>query len=138
MTYLLDTCVVSDFARGTQPVHARLLATAPSAIALSSITVLEVEYGLALRPALARRLGKVMDALFDSVTILPFEQEDARQAAALRAELRRTGLPIGAYDLLIGATALRRGLTLVTSNTAEFAHVEGLPLEDWRSPRPTQ
>jgi len=136
MTYLLDTCVVSDFVRGTQPVQSRLLATAPSVIALSSITVLEVEYGLARRPVLARRLRKVMHALFESVTILPFDREDAMQAAALRAELKRKGLPVGAYDLLIGATALRRGLTLVTSNTAEFAHVEGLPLEDWRSTRP--
>ena len=136
MTYLLDTCVVSDFARGQQPVQSRLLATAPSAIALSSITVLEVEYGLALRPVVARRLRKVLSALFDSVTILPFDREDAIRAAALRAELKRQGLPVGAYDLLIGATALRRGLTLVTSNTAEFSHVEGLPLEDWRSTRP--
>jgi tRNA(fMet)-specific endonuclease VapC len=136
MTYLLDTCVVSDFARGQQPVQSRLLANAPSAIALSSVTVLEVEYGLALRPVLARRLRKVIDALFESVTILPFDREDAMQAAALRAELKRQGLPVGAYDLLIGATALRRGLTLVTSNTAEFEHVEGLPLEDWRSTRP--
>jgi tRNA(fMet)-specific endonuclease VapC len=134
MTYLLDTCVVSDFARGLQPVHARLLATPPSAIALSSVTLLEVEYGLALRPALARRLRQVMDALFDSVTIVPFGREEALQAAAVRAGLKRKGLPVGAYDLLIGATALRHGLTLVTSNTAEFAHLEGLTLEDWRSP----
>jgi tRNA(fMet)-specific endonuclease VapC len=98
--------------------------------------VLEVEYGLALRPVLARRLRKVMDALFESVTILPFDREDAMQAAALRAELKRKRFPVGAYDLLIGATALRRGLTLVTSNTAEFSHVERLPLEDRRSTRP--
>jgi tRNA(fMet)-specific endonuclease VapC len=48
------------------------------------------------------------------------------------AELRRKGRPIGAYDLLIGATALRRGLVLVTSNTDQFAHGDSLILEDWR------
>jgi tRNA(fMet)-specific endonuclease VapC len=136
MTYLLDTCVVSDFARGTRPVLSRLVAIEPSAIAVSSITVLEVEYGLALRPAVARRLRSVMDALFSSVTILSFERADAMQAAAVGADLKRKGLLVGAYDLLIGAIALRRGLTLVTSNTAEFADVEGLALEDWRAPRP--
>ncbi|HEY3380772.1 MAG TPA: type II toxin-antitoxin system VapC family toxin [Vicinamibacterales bacterium] len=137
MTYLLDTCVVSDFVRGDQPVLSRIQATAPSAIAVSAITVLEVEYGLALRPALARRLRAVVTAFFDAVTVLPLEREDALQAAALRADLKRKGLPVGAYDLLIGATALRRGLTLVTSNTAEFRHIGDLALVDWRGRPPS-
>ena len=133
MNYLLDTCVVSDFARGTEPVLSRLRATPPSAIAVSVVTVMEVRYGLLLRPALGRKLAKVVDALFDSVTVLPFERKDADEAARLRAELKRKGFPVGAYDLLIGATALGRGLVLVTSNTREFARCESLVVEDWRS-----
>jgi tRNA(fMet)-specific endonuclease VapC len=132
VNYLLDTSVVSDFVRGTEPVLWRLRATSPSAIAVSVVTVMEVQYGLLLRPSLGRKLAKVVDALFDSVTVLPFERKDADEAARLRAELKRKGRPIGAYDLLIGATALRRGLVLVTSNTGEFAHCESLVLEDWR------
>lgn len=134
MTYLLDTCLISDFARGVPPVVARLVATPPSATAISAITVMEVEFGLLLRPGVARRLRRVLDALFASTTVVPFDREDAAEAARLRAELRRKGRPVGAYDLLIAATALRRELVLVTSNTAEFAHCEGLALEDWRGP----
>jgi tRNA(fMet)-specific endonuclease VapC len=133
MKYLLDTCVVSDFVRGVGPVQARLRSTAPPLVAISVVTVLEVRFGLLLRPAVARRLSKVVDGLFGAATVLPFETEDAERAASLRADLRRKGLPIGAYDLLIGATALRRDLVLVTSNTAEFEHCEGLVLEDWRA-----
>ncbi len=55
-------------------------------------------------------------------------------AAQLRASLNSQGTPIGAYDLLIAACALRRGLTIVTHNAREFARVGGLGLEDWRGP----
>ncbi len=133
MKYLLDTCLISDFARGVPPVLSKLQATPPSAIAISVVTVMEVDYGLLLRPGLARRLRRVLDALFASSTVLPFERDDAAEAARLGAQLRRKGLPVGAYDLLIAATAMRRDLILVTSNTTEFRHCESLILEDWRT-----
>ena len=37
-------------------------------------------------------------------------------------------------DLFIASTALVHGLTLVTHNTKDFAHVPGLTLEDWLVP----
>ena len=47
--------------------------------------------------------------------------------------LEKAGTPICAYDLLIAGQALRRGLTVVTANTAEFGRVAGLSWEDWTS-----
>jgi tRNA(fMet)-specific endonuclease VapC len=69
--------------------------------------------------------------LSGSVGVLAFQEEDATRAGELRADLERAGTPIGPYDLLIAAQALRTGSTLVTSNTAEFARVAGLRWEDW-------
>src|SRR3989442_10721715 len=43
----------------------------------------------------------------------------------LRATLEAAGTPIGPYDLLIAAQALRSGATLVTANVSEFARVSG-------------
>jgi tRNA(fMet)-specific endonuclease VapC len=37
-------------------------------------------------------------------------------------------------DLMLAATALVRGLTIVTHNTRHFAKVPGLNLEDWTVP----
>jgi hypothetical protein len=51
-------------------------------------------------------------------------------AGAIRAELERSGTPIGAYDTLIAGQAVRRGLTQVTANVAEFDRVAGLRWED--------
>jgi tRNA(fMet)-specific endonuclease VapC len=129
--YLLDTNVLSDFARGERAVMARLRQEAPSQLAVSVITEMEVEHGLARHPNLAPRVRQAMRMLLDTISILPFEREDARVAAQLRASLNSQGTPIGAYDLLLAACALRRGLEIVTHHAREFARVGGLGLEDW-------
>ncbi len=132
MRYLLDTCVVSDFTRGHPQVLARIKAASPDDIAVTTMTVMEVEYGLRLNEALERKLRPVIQAFFQSVLVLPYEEGDALASAAVRAALKKQGKPIGAYDILIAGCALSRGLTLVTSNTGEFARVQGLALENWR------
>ena len=132
MNFLLDTCVLSDFGRGDASTLARMKATPPALIAVSSITAMEIEFGLALDLVRARRLAPVMHALLAAVTILPYETEDARATATLRASLRKKGRPIGAYDALIAGCALARGLVLVTSNEREFGRVSGLRMETWR------
>ena len=80
----------------------------------------------------ARRLA----AFFaDPLELIAFDSEDARVAGEIRAELQAIGTPIGAYDLLIASQALRRKLTLVTANAAEFARVRGLKWKDWAAAR---
>jgi tRNA(fMet)-specific endonuclease VapC len=130
--YLLDTCALSDFARGQAQVLARIKGMPPEALAVTTVTVTEVEYGLRLNAALERRLRPVMEAFFRSVHVLPYDEDDARGTASVRAALKVRGQPIGAYDALIAGSALARGLVLITSHTDEFARVEGLTLEDWR------
>jgi tRNA(fMet)-specific endonuclease VapC len=132
--YLLDTNVLSDFARGEPAVMARLRQEAPPQLAVSVITEMEIEYGLARNPELSPRLCEAMRMLLNTISVLPFEREDARVAAQLRASLNSQGTPIGAYDVLLAACALRRGLQIVTHNAREFARVGGLGIEDWHSP----
>jgi len=130
--FLLDTNVVSDFVRGESVVASRLRATRPEEIAVSSVTVMEITYGLALAPARARWLRPVIDALLGAVELLPLSVEDARAAGAVRAALRRRGRPVGPYDLLLAGCALARGLVFVTANSREFVRIAGLVVDDWR------
>jgi tRNA(fMet)-specific endonuclease VapC len=132
MKYLLDTCTVSDFVKGQPNVLARVKATSPTLIAVSTLTRLEVDYGHALNTERARKLAPVLDAFFSTVATLPFDEADAQAAAAIRAALKTKGRPIGAYDVLIAGTGLARGLVVVTSNVSEFKRVSGLQVEDWR------
>jgi len=65
------------------------------------------------------------------LTIIPFDEADAVEAADIRARLTRAGRPIGPYDLLIAAQARRRNAPLVTFNRREFERVPGLMVTDW-------
>jgi tRNA(fMet)-specific endonuclease VapC len=130
--FLLDTNVVSDFVRGEPHVQRRLRDTPPENVAVSAVTVMEVEYGLALVPSRARHLRPVIDALFGAVELLPWTVGDARASGSVRAALRRRGRPIGPYDVLLAGSALARGLVFVTANAREFARVGGLVVENWR------
>lgn len=132
MKYLLDTCTVSDFVKGQANVLARIKATAPSLIAVSVVTRMEIEYGLLLNPERAKKLVPLMDSFLGSITTLALSEADAQAAAGIRAALQRQGQPIGAYDTLIAGCGLARGLIVVTSNVGEFQRVSGLVVENWR------
>ena len=134
MKFLLDTTVIGDFTRGIEPVLDRLKRTPKGDVAICTVTVMEIEYGLKLNPARARKIEPMIRSLLNDVRELPFAHEDAQAAAAVRAALAKRGTPIGPYDVMIGGTALRHGLTLVTSNGDEFERISGLSVEDWRSP----
>ena len=62
MKYLLDTNVLSDFARGERAVMARLRQEAPPQLAVSVITEMEVEYGLGPVYKVAKRKHRRMAA----------------------------------------------------------------------------
>jgi tRNA(fMet)-specific endonuclease VapC len=130
--YLLDTNVISDFVRGDRRVLSRVKSARPDVLAVSTVTVMEIEYGLALQSTRARKLRPLLEALIGSIAVLPFTVADAAASASARAALRRHGRPIGPYDVLLAGSALSRGLVLVTANSDEFARVEGLTVENWR------
>ena len=84
--------------------------------------------------SLRRRENEEKIAIFITsgcIQLIPFDEGDASAAATIRAKLRQSGEPIGPYDLLIAAQALRRRATLITANTSEFIRVAGLVVTDW-------
>lgn len=62
-----------------------------------------------------------------------FDDVCAEAYGDIRAELRRRGEPISANDLMIAATALAHGYTLVTHDISDFGRVPGLMIEDWEA-----
>jgi len=88
MQYLLDTCVISDFIKGEPGTQTRFQQTLLTEIALSSITVMELRYGLALNPQRAHKIEPVILGLIASVSVLPFTSAEAGQASHIRALLK--------------------------------------------------
>lgn len=132
MNYLLDTCVVSDFVKGDLHTLNHIKQLSPSMIAISSITLHELKYGLALDHKRAAKISEIIHDFLAPIHILNFSQGDAEAAASIRAQLKQQGRPIGSYDILIAGTALHHKLVLVTSNVKEFSRVDNLKLENWR------
>lgn len=132
MLYLLDTCAVSDFAKGEPNTLARLKAVSPFEVSISSLTLMEIRYGMAINPQRVAKIRQVIEDFLVSVTIIPFAQKEADEAALIRSILKAQGKPIGSYDLLIAATAKIHNLKLITSNLSEFQRITGLVVEDWR------
>jgi len=132
MKYLLDTCVISDFIKGDINTLHKIKNTSPSEIAISTITLMEIEYGLTLNPQLARKIKPIIFDFLAVMYILNFTRDDANQVALTRALLKQQGNPIGSYDILLAGTALNNKLIMVTSNIKEFNKISGLIIENWR------
>ena len=126
----MDTNTVLDYFKGKGRVAERMLAIAPSEIALPAISVYEVWVGV-LGSQNPKRRREQFDAFLSVVEILPFEAEAGMRAAELRYKLERAGEAIGPLDTLIAATALTRGGVLVTRNLREFSRVPGLKTVNW-------
>ena len=132
MSYLLDTCTLSDYLKGDINTIQRLKQEKPYNIFVSSITRFEIEYGLKLKPSLAKQIAPQLEAIYQKIKTIDFSIAEANAAAKIRSELKKTGNPIGYYDLLIAATALANDLTVVTSNVKEFSRIKDLLVENWR------
>lgn len=128
---LLDTNVISDFFRQHPEVLAGFGQHSPADLCISTVTVMEIEYGMERQPSARKRFGEVWEGLKADLTVLPFEEDAATYTAQIRAAL--AGTPIGPFDLQLAGTARARSLTLVTHNTAEFTRVSGLSVLDWRN-----
>lgn len=103
-----------------------------SSVGISTITLSELEYGVA-HSSNADRNRIALSTFLAPLEVLAFDDMAARAYGALRNTLQRQGTPIGAMDMLIAAHALSTGCTLVTNNEREFRRVEGLVIENWTS-----
>jgi tRNA(fMet)-specific endonuclease VapC len=134
VNYLLDTNAVIALLK-SQPagVRGRLrrAVSRGASIGVSSVVLYELWYGVARSERRRDNAERLRVFLSGNIDVVPFDEQDAVTAGDLRATLENAGTPIGPYDLLIAAQALRSGATLVTANISEFARVRGLAWQDW-------
>jgi tRNA(fMet)-specific endonuclease VapC len=128
--FLLDTNICVELLRAGSKTLARLRRHEIDELAISSITLAELQYGAAksARPAHHQLLLAQFCA---PIAILAFDHVAAETYGLVRAALERAGTPIGPLETLIASHALALQLTLVTSNEREFRRVEGLKVQNW-------
>jgi len=130
MRYLLDTNACIYLMKGNAAVLGRYLANKKYGLAISSITVAELYYGV-FNSEYPEKNSANLTNFFIGVDILEFDSKAAVEYGRIRAFLRKRGTPVGHMDMLIAAHVKSQDMILVTSNVSEFERVAGLQLEDW-------
>jgi tRNA(fMet)-specific endonuclease VapC len=128
--YLLDTNIVSDLVRnpaGRTASHISRIGE--EAVCTSVVVAAELRYGAAKKES--RRLSRQLEAILETLEILPLEPPVDSVYAVLRVKLETKGTIIGANDLFIAAHTMALGYILVTDNEREFARVTSLVIENW-------
>ena len=130
--WLLDTNAwIAYLNRRPSPIHQKITNMDIQTLFISEVIKAELYYGAYKSQNIMQNREKI-EQLFEVVPSLEFDQEAARIAGEIRANLAKQGTPIGLYDIQIAALALRHQLILVTHNTKEFCRIPLLKLEDWQ------
>jgi tRNA(fMet)-specific endonuclease VapC len=131
MNCLLDTNIcIYIINRKPAAVLKRVQAKQPGRVAISTITVAELEYGVA-RSRYPQRNRLALLEFLVPFAILDFDQQAAMEYGLIRSSLESKGRPVGPMDLLLAAQAKSHNLILVTNDEKEFARVDGLRIENW-------
>jgi predicted nucleic acid-binding protein len=135
---ILDTNVLSALMhQSPEPAVVGWLDQQPRiSIWTTSVTVLEIQYGLQIMPAGRRRslLIKAFDALLEKIEhrIAPFDFAAAQQAAGLMTARRRKGRTVDLRDTMIAGIALAHRATLATRNTQHFGDIAVAVVDPWK------
>jgi predicted nucleic acid-binding protein len=116
--FIADTNVISELVR-IRP-HPGVLSwiDRQDRLAVSAVTVEEIEYGLSAKPNAESR--RVLERVLGACLIYPVTREVGRRAGELRGSLRRRGITRSQADMLIAATALVHGCVVATRNVKDF------------------
>lgn len=127
----MDTDILSRFLRGDGKVveRVRLYLREYRTVHVSVVTEYEILSGLYHKDAhqQLQRFRQFMSL----ATLVELGEKAVEQAAICYAASRKAGTPVDDIDLLIAGIALANGMGVATHNTAHFARIEGLDLEDW-------
>jgi len=129
MRYLVDTDWVIQYLNEQAGIVQRLQELQhQQGLALSMVSLAELYEGVYYSREPEADEGALQDFL-RGVTQLGMDERTCQVFGKERGRLRAAGLMIGDCDLLIGATALRHDLTLLTNNRRHFERIAGLRIE---------
>lgn len=98
--------------------------------AIPAMTIGELSYGAAKSSNPQKEREKV-GRLASVLSVLDITRPVMMRFGVLKAELERNGIRLADADVIIAASALESGMTLVTGNTRHFSRIDGLKIENW-------
>lgn len=129
MTYLYDSDILIDYLAGDSTTKQIVVPLLPAGGFVSVISYIEVLHGVLAGPD-PIAMEAALDGFLDDVPLRSVSPAIARRCARLRNDLARRGRRVRqrGLDLVVAATALEHGLTLVTRNKADYHDIPGLSL----------
>lgn len=126
--YLVDTDWAVQHLRGDAGIVGGLEELKPEGLGLSVISLAELYEGVfSSRDPRASEEG--LNNFLRRVVLIGIDEEICRLFGRARGRLRAGGKVVGGFDLLIGSTALRHDVTVLTNNRRHFEVIEGVRLE---------
>ena len=127
MRYLVDTDWVIHALHGSPAVVQRLEELTNDGIGISIISTAELYQGVfySIEP---RANEALLLEFISGYDVIQVDDEICRIFANERGRLKAAGTPVSDLDLLIGCTALRHGLTLLSNNRRHFRRLQGLSI----------
>ncbi|MEO7120009.1 MAG: type II toxin-antitoxin system VapC family toxin [Ginsengibacter sp.] len=127
--YLLDTNICIFFIKGLYSLNKKIAEAGEYNCFISEITVAELKYGVENSKTI-ESMRLVIDAFIPKFAIIPI-YNSLDIYAKEKVKLRKQGLLIDDFDILIGATAMANNMIMVTNNTTHFNRLENIVIEDW-------
>lgn len=127
LRYLLDTDWVIHYLNGQHEIIRKLSEFQAEGVGLSVVSLAELWEGV-LYSSDPEGNEKHFRNFLRGVSPIGVDEETCRIFGKQRGRLRARKKSLGDFDLLIGATALRHGLVLLTNNRRHFELIEGLQL----------
>ncbi|MBQ2208334.1 MAG: PIN domain-containing protein [Prevotella sp.] len=131
--YILDTCTWIEWFQRRNGVPEHVRAVGRQRLYVSEVTLAELTFGAYNSDDYERHIQEP-EILRKTATVLPISDvfnEYAQIRCALRKVKKTMDRDIGNFDILIGATALHYGLTVVTDNVKHFEQMPGVKVENW-------
>ncbi len=131
MHYLLDTNIcIYLIKKRPLAVLERFRQYSPKDVAISTITLFELQYGIE-KSQYRERSEDALAKFLLPLNLINLDRSSAVEAAIIHAQLEKKGMPIGPYDLLIAGLARSQDMILVTNNIKEFERIDDLHMENW-------
>ena len=129
MEIILDADVIISGEKNIFDLPGWFASRADDRFEVAAITIAELWHGVERASAAHRATRqKYLEALVAVLPIIAYTEETAYYHARIWSDLETSGKIIGAYDLIVAATALQRGSTLATFNQRHFSQVKGLTI----------
>ncbi len=127
--YLLDTNICIFFIKGQFDLNKKIAEVGEENCFISEITIAELKFGIE-NSKTSESMREIVEAFISKFAIIPI-YNSLDIYAKEKAKLRKQGLIIDDFDILIGATSVANKMVMITNNVSHLSRLENIIIEDW-------